>query len=268
MILPTPSLAKALPVLYEREGATATITLNRPDVLNALDDALSHALLEAIERASFDPDVRALLLTGAGRGFCSGADLGALRPEPQLDLGALLRERYHPLILAMRAAPKPIVCAVQGVAAGAGMSIALACDIVLAARSASFVQAFTRIGLVPDCGSTWLLPRLIGEARARALALMGERLDADAAQRAGLVWEVFDDTELMPAARHLAVHLAGQPTRALALTKQALAGTFERTLAEQLEHEATLQAEAGRTEDFREGVAAFLERRTATFRGR
>lgn len=256
------------PVRYEREDAIATITMNRPDVLNALDDAITRALLEAVERAAADETVRAVVVTGAGRGFSSGADLASVKPDAAIDLGRLLRERYHPLILAMRRAPKPVICAVNGVAAGAGMSVALAGDIVLAARSAYFVQAFSKIGLVPDAGSTWMLPRLAGEGRARALALLGERLDAEAAQCAGLVWKVHDDDALLPAARTLAAQLAQRPTRALALIKQAFDGTLERSLEEQLEREASLQTLAGRTEDFREGVLAFLERRAPLFRGR
>lgn len=255
-------------VLHDREGSVATITLNRPDVLNALNEPLACALLEEIERASADPRIRAVVLTGAGRGFSAGADLASVPPDAAIDLGALLRRRYHPMILAIRSMPKPVVCAVNGVAAGAGMSIALAADIVLAARSASFVQAFAKIGLVPDAGSTWLLPRLVGEARARALALLGERIDAETALRFGMIWQVFDDGELLPSAQRLASHLATQPTRAHALIKQAFDGSTERSLAAQLEHEAGLQAQAGRTEDFREGVAAFLERRAPVFRGR
>jgi len=256
------------PVLYERDEAVATLTLNRPEVLNALDGAITRALLEAVERAAADETVRAVVVTGAGRGFSSGADLASVKPEVALDLGRLLRERYHPLILAMRRMPKPVICAVNGAAAGAGMSIALAGDIVLAARSAYFVQAFSKIGLVPDAGSTWMLPRLVGEGRARALAMLGERLDAETAQRIGLVWEVHDDGALLPAAHALATQLSQRPTRALALIKEAFDGTMERALDEQLEREATLQTLAGRTEDFREGVAAFLERRAPHFRGR
>jgi len=256
------------PVRYERDEAVATLTLNRPEVLNALDDAIARGLLEAVERAAADEAVRAVVVTGAGRGFSSGADLASVKPEVALDLGRLLRERYHPLILAMRRMPKPVICAVNGPAAGAGMSIALAGDIVLAARSAYFVQAFSKIGLVPDAGSTWMLPRLVGEGRARALAMLGERLDAETAQRFGLVWEVHDDEALLPAAHALAQQLSRRPTRALALIKEAFDGTMERGLDEQLEREASLQTLAGRTDDFREGVAAFLERRAPQFRGR
>lgn len=255
-------------VLYESTQAIATITLNRPDVLNALDDALIRALRDAVERAAGDDAVRAVLLTGAGRGFSSGADLASVPPSPSLDLGQLLRERYHPVILAMRSMPKPVVCAVNGPAAGAGMSIALAGDIVLAARSAYFVQAFSKIGLVPDAGSTWFLPRYVGDVRARAMALLAERIDAPTAERFGLVWQVLDDEQLMPEARQLAARLAAQPTRACALIKQALNDSFGRDLPAQLELEATLQTQAGRTEDFAEGVAAFLQRRAPQFKGR
>lgn len=258
----------APPVLYESAQAIATITLNRPDVLNALDDALIRALRDAVERAAGDDTVRAVLLTGAGRGFSSGADLASVPPSPSLDLGQLLRERYHPVILAMRSMPKPVVCAINGPAAGAGMSIALAGDIVLAARSAYFVQAFSKIGLVPDAGSTWFLPRYAGDVRARAMALLAERIDAPTAERFGLVWQVLDDEQLMPEARQLAARLAAQPTRACALIKQALNDSFGRDLPAQLELEATLQTQAGRTEDFAEGVAAFLQRRAPVFKGR
>lgn len=256
------------PVLYEYDEAVATITLNRPAVLNALDDTLTRALLEAVERAAADAAVRAVIVTGVGRGFSSGADLASVKPDVALDLGRLLRERYHPLIVALRRMPKPVICAVNGAAAGAGMSIAIAGDIVLAARSAYFVQAFSKIGLVPDAGSTWMLPRLVGEGRARALALLGERIDAETAQRIGLVWEVHDDDALLPRAQALAKQLAQRPTRALALIKEVFEGTMQRDLEAQLEREASLQTLAGRTEDFREGVAAFLERRAPQFRGR
>lgn len=258
----------APPVMYESGEGIATITLNRPEVLNALNDALIGALREALERAAAEEAVRAVLVTGAGRGFSSGADLASVPPSPSLDLGELLRKRYHPVILAMRSMPKPVVCAVNGPAAGAGMSIALAGDIVLAARSAYFVQAFSKIGLVPDAGSTWFLPRYAGDVRARAMALLAERIDAPTAERFGLVWQVLDDEQLMPQARQLAARLAAQPTRACALIKQALNDSFGRDLPAQLELEATLQTQAGRTEDFAEGVAAFLQRRAPEFKGR
>lgn len=258
----------AEPILYHVNHAVATITLNRPEVLNALDDMLIRALREAVERAAGDDAVRALLITGAGRGFSAGADLASISPHDKIDLGRLLRERYHPLILAMREMPKPIVCAVNGAAAGAGMSIALAGDIVLAARSACFVQAFAKIALVPDAGSTWLLPHLAGASRARAMALLGERIGAEDALRFGLVWQVFDDEQLLPQAHQLVEHLATQPTRTYGLIKQALNASDGHDLRQQLELEASLQAQAGQGDDFIEGVNAFLQRRVPSFRGR
>ena len=254
-------------VLYEAAAGVATITLNRPEVLNALNEPLMRALADAVAIATSDDAVRAVVLTGAGRGFSSGADLASTGVSAA-EVGQLLRQRYHPVILALRQCPKPVVSAVNGVAAGAGMSLALAGDIVLAARSATFLQAFARIGLVPDAGSTWFLTRYGGDARARALAMLAERIDAAQAQSFGLVWAVHEDDALMPAARALAAHLATQPTRALALIKQALAAAPGNSLPEQLELEADLQAKAAATEDFREGVTAFLQKRPARFLGR
>ncbi|HQD82742.1 MAG TPA: enoyl-CoA hydratase-related protein [Quisquiliibacterium sp.] len=257
------------PVLYSVDGAVARITLNRPDVLNALNAALMTELRSAVELANDDPEVRAVLLTGAGRGFSAGADLGASKAgDAKRDSGFTLRTYYHPVVLAMRNMPKPIVSAVNGVAAGAGMSLALCGDIILAARSASFLQAFSKIGLVPDAGSTWFLPRYVGDVRARALAILADKIPAEDAQRMGLVWQVFDDEQLMPEAEKLAARLASMPTRAYALIKQALNASGGNGLADQLELEAQLQVEAGRTEDFREGVAAFLEKRAPQFKGR
>ena len=256
-------------VLYAAEGGVATITLNRPDVLNALNDALMAGLNDALARASSDDSVRAVIVTGAGRGFSAGADLTTVGPkDPTPDLGKALRERYNPVILAMRAMPKPIVTAVNGPCAGAGMSIALAGDIVLAGQSATFLQAFSKIGLVPDAGSTWFLPRYAGEVRARALAILADRISADDALRYGLVWKVFADDELLPQARAMAAHLASMPTRAYALIKEAMNDSLQRDLETQLNVEAELQAKAGLTEDFREGVAAFLAKRPPAFKGR
>lgn len=255
------------PVLYQVDGAVATITLNRPDVLNALNTALMLALREAITAASDDATVRAVIVTGAGRGFSAGADLASSSGGTG-NAGTTLRERYHPVILAMRAMPKPIISAVNGVAAGAGMSIAMAGDIILAARSASFLQAFSKIGLVPDAGSTWFLPRYVGDVRARALAILADRISATDAQNFGLVWQVHDDADLMPRAREMAERLAAMPTRAYAMIKQALNDSHQRDLSEQLELEADLQVQAGQTEDFREGVAAFLQKRPPQFKGR
>jgi len=256
------------PVLYAAEAGVATLTLNRPEVLNAINDDLLAALRQGLARAKADAAVRAVLMTGNGRGFCAGADLaaGARREGPD-DVAQRLRERYHPIVLAMRQFPKPIVGAINGVAAGAGMSLALACDIVLAGESASFLQAFTRIGLVPDCGSTWFLPRLVGDVRARALVMLADKISAADALRYGLVWQVFADAQLMPEAQATAQRMATMPTRAYDLIKQGLAVSSGNGFGEQLEVEALLQAQAMQTTDYKEGVAAFLEKRPAQFTG-
>lgn len=256
-------------VLYATEAGVATLTLNRPEVLNALNDDLLAALRQGLARAKADAAVRAVVLTGHGRGFCAGADLaaGAMREGPH-DVAQSLRERYHPIVLAMRQFPKPIVGAINGVAAGAGMSLALACDIVLAGESASFLQAFTRIGLVPDCGSTWFLPRLVGDVRARALVMLADKIPAADALRYGLVWQVFADAQLMPEAQATAQRMAKMPTRAYDLIKQGLAVSSGNGFGEQLEVEALLQAQAMQTTDYKEGVAAFLEKRPAQFKGK
>ncbi|PVY69905.1 2-(1,2-epoxy-1,2-dihydrophenyl)acetyl-CoA isomerase [Cupriavidus alkaliphilus] len=255
-------------VLYQASEGVATLTLNRPDVLNALNADILRELREAVDRAAADAEVRAVLLTGAGRGFCAGADLAARQGGGVTDSGTLLRERYHPIIMALREMPKPVVTAVNGVAAGAGMSLALAGDVVLAARSASFLQAFSKIGLIPDAGSTYFLPRYAGEMRARALAILAEKIDAQEAHRIGLVWKVHDDAALQDEAGKLARHLATMPTMAYAMIKQALNQSFGNDLAAQLEVEATLQSRASRSEDCKEGVAAFVEKRKPQFKGR
>lgn len=250
------------------EGVT-TITLNRPDVLNAIDDALLTDLHDALLAARCDDAVRAVVLTGAGRGFCAGADLAAVAARAgAVDVAQNLRDRYHPIVLAMRQLPKPIVAAVNGPAAGAGMSLALACDVVLAGESATFLQAFARIGLVPDCGSTWFLPRLVGDVRARAMILLADRIPARDALAYGLVWRVLPDDALAGEAQAIAARLAAMPTRALALAKQALVASDGHGLADQLETEAAQQSQAFATEDFREGVAAFLAKRPPRFVGR
>ena len=240
------------------------ITLNRPERLNALNVEMAAALDAAFDEAAADKTCRALLLTGAGRGFCAGQDLTEIVGASPADLERLL-EHYHPLILKIRALPIPVVCAVNGVAAGAGANLALACDIVLVARSATFVQAFTRIGLVPDCGGTWFLPRLVGTARARALAFLAEPLPAETAAEWGLVWRMTEDERLLPEAEALAARLASQASNALALTKRALDATGENTLAQQLDLEGELQRQAGAHPDHAEGVRAFLEKRPAAF---
>jgi 2-(1,2-epoxy-1,2-dihydrophenyl)acetyl-CoA isomerase len=258
------------PVLYQVQGAVATITLNRPDVLNALNDALTIALGAAVNQAASDEAIRAVMITANGRGFSAGADLSAVpaKADKPRDSSSVLRERYNPMISTIRAMPKPVITVVNGVAAGAGMSIALSGDIVLAGASASFLQAFAKIGLVPDAGSTYFLPRYVGQVRARALAMLADRIDAATALSYGMVWKVFPDDQLRAEADKLAVHMANMPTRAYAAIKQALNGSLDRTLEEQLELEANLQTELGRTEDFREGVSAFLQKRAPNFKGR
>ncbi|HMN83432.1 MAG TPA: enoyl-CoA hydratase-related protein [Burkholderiaceae bacterium] len=255
-------------ILQATENGVAWITLNRPDSLNALNAALLTGLRAALEQAAADDAVRAVVITGAGRGFSSGADLQATGSGGPRDPGRTLREFYHPLIELMRAMPKPIVTAVNGVAAGAGMSIALAGDIVIAGQSATFLQAFSKIGLVPDAGSTWFLPRYAGDVRARALAMLADRISSADALQYGMVWKVYADDALLAEARKMAEYLAKMPTRAYALIKQALNGTYDRTLTDQLELEAKLQTEAVKTEDATEGVKAFVEKRPPNFKGR
>ncbi|CAN7530888.1 enoyl-CoA hydratase-related protein [Cupriavidus necator] len=255
-------------VLYQASEGVATLTLNRPDVLNAMNGDLMRELRDGVERAAGDAAVRAVLITGAGRGFCAGADLAARGKDGITDSGTLLRERYHPIIMTLRQMPKPVVTAVNGVAAGAGMSLALAGDVVLAARSASFLQAFSKIGLVPDAGGTYFVPRYAGEMRARALAILAEKIDAEEAQRIGLVWKVHADDALQDEAGKLARHLATMPTMAYGMIKEALNQSFDNDLATQLEVEATLQSRASRSDDCKEGVAAFMEKRKPQFKGR
>jgi 2-(1,2-epoxy-1,2-dihydrophenyl)acetyl-CoA isomerase len=263
--------AAAQTVLVARDGGVATLALNRPEKLNSLNEAMHRELRAALEDCARDEDVRAILLTGAGRAFCAGQDLGERAMGDGTgapDLGDTLERLYNPLVRLIRGIEKPVVCAVNGVAAGAGANIALACDIVLAARSASFIQAFAGIGLVPDSGGTFFLPRLVGEARARGLALLGERLPAEQAAEWGLIWRCVDDEELPDEAGALAARLAEAPTRGLGLAKRALNASAANGLDAQLDLERDLQREAGRTEDYAEGVRAFLEKRPARFRGR
>jgi 2-(1,2-epoxy-1,2-dihydrophenyl)acetyl-CoA isomerase len=251
-------------VLISVEDGLQTITLNRPDRLNAFIPEMHQALRAALEQALGDSAIRAVLLTGAGRGFCSGQDLSLRRIEPgaaPIDLSVSLGSLYNPLVRRLRELPKPIVCAVNGVAAGAGANIALACDIVVAARSASFVQSFARLGLVPDSGGTYFLPRLVGAARAMGLALLAEPLRAEDAERWGLIWKVFDDDKLMAEATALARKLAAGPTKGYGLTKRALYASAHNSLDAQLDLERDLQREAGFSEDYRKGVAAFLEKK-------
>jgi 2-(1,2-epoxy-1,2-dihydrophenyl)acetyl-CoA isomerase len=258
-------------ILFEIAGGVAAITLNRPDKLNSFTAAMHVELREALQRVRTDAAVRALLITGAGRGFCAGQDLSERVMSGgggELDVGAALEQNYNPLVRGLRALPIPVLCAVNGVAAGAGCNFALACDIVIAARSARFIEVFSRIGLIPDAGGTYLLPRLIGTARAVGMALTAEAVSAEQAEAWGLIWKCVDDGELMPQARNLAATLAAGATRGFALTKQALYASSGNSIEQQLALEARLQREAAQTADFREGVQAFLEKRTARFSGK
>ena len=257
-------------ILVATDGPLRTITLNRPDKLNAFNEDMHLAFRAALEAARDDDGCRAVLLTGAGRGFCAGQDLGDRDPAKGEvpDLGETLRTFFNPNIRLIRDMPKPIIAAVNGAAAGAGANIALACDIVLAARNAKFLQAFARIGLIPDAGGSWTLTQLVGPARARGLAMLAEPLSADVAAEWGLIWKAVDDEVLMAEATDMAARLANGPTTGLTLTKQAILAATESTLEEQLDREAELQARAGTTADYREGVSAFLEKRAPRFTGR
>ena len=258
-------------ILFTIEQGVASLTLNRPEQLNSFNAAMHKEVREALKQVRQNAEVRCLLITGAGRGFCAGQDLGDRNVAPGTaapDLGESIENNYNPLIRTLRDLPMPVICAVNGVAAGAGANIALACDITLAARSASFIQAFCKIGLVPDSGGTWTLPRAVGMARAKALALLGDRLSAEQAEQWGMIWRCVDDAALQDEALKLARQLATQPTYGLALIKRALNASASNSFDEQLDLERDLQRLAGRSEDYREGVSAFMAKRTPEFKGR
>ena len=257
-------------ILYEIDQGVATITLNRPDVLNSFNRAMAVQVREAFSAASANPVIRAVLLTGAGRAFCAGQDLAEVMPKegPAPDLGDIVARGYNPIVRTIRQLDKPVVCAVNGIAAGAGANMAFACDFVIAASEASFVQSFSKIGLVPDTGGTFFLPRLVGMARATALMMLADKVTATDAVSMGLIHRVVEGGRLAEEALTLARDLAKRPTRGLGLIKRALTASATNGLDEQLALEAQLQAEAGSTADYREGVRAFLEKRPPVFVGR
>ncbi|MGK5077949.1 2-(1,2-epoxy-1,2-dihydrophenyl)acetyl-CoA isomerase PaaG [Janthinobacterium sp. HLX7-2] len=257
-------------ILFTIEQGIATLTLNRPDKLNSFTQAMHEEVRDAIAQVNADKSVRVFVLTGAGRGFCAGQDLSdrAVAPGSKgVDLGESVEKNYAPLVLALKALPMPVICAVNGVAAGAGANLALACDIVIAGKSASFVEVFCKLGLIPDTGGTFFLPRLIGSARAMGLAMLGEKLTAEKAEDWGLIWKCVEDAQLFDETQKLAVHFSTAPTKGLALTKQALAASGANTLPQQLALEARMMSELGNSDDYREGVASFMEKRTPQFKG-
>ena len=262
-------------VLVTHDAGVRTLTLNRPKALNSFTAAMHAELAAALEAAAGDPQVRCLVLTGSGRGFCAGQDLADPSVAPNLapgatptDVGATVERFYKPLALRVRAMPIPVIAAVNGVAAGAGANLALCCDLVIAKRSASFIQAFAKIGLVPDCGGTWLLPRLVGRARAIGLAMLGDKLPAEDAERLGLIWKCVDDLVFDAEVGAIAQRLVAMPTRALVTARAAIDTAQQLDFAAALSHEAGLQSDLGASHDYLEGVAAFMAKRAPVFTDR
>lgn len=262
-------------VLTKTQRNILTLTLNRPQALNSFNGDLHDALLAELKTAATDPSVRCVVLTGAGRGFCAGQDLSDPEIAPDLtpgatqkDIGQLIESRYKPLALLLADFPVPVIASVNGVAAGAGANLALICDIVIAARSASFIQAFSKIGLIPDVGGTWLLPRLVGRAKAMGLAMLGDKLPAEEAERIGLIWRCVDDDALAEQSLAMAERLAAMPSRALAETRRAMARSDRLSLSDALSMEAQMQGQLGRQHDYVEGVTAFFAKRTPRFTDR
>ena len=259
-------------LIIEHSDGLTTLTLNRPEKRNALNSELLRKLLDALQKINVSREVRAILLTGTGSGFCSGADLSDLEisnsRNQSLDLGLILEKLYNPIITEMRLSPKPIVCAVNGTAAGAGMSLALGSDVILAGQSASFVQAFSRLGLMPDMGGTWLLPRMIGTSRTMSMAMLAESISAEQAKDWGLIYDVVEDEKLSMKAREVALKLASGPTLAHGALKNAINRSARNSFIEQLQLEKNLQRQIGQTQDFSEGVSAFLSKRPPNFKGK
>jgi 2-(1,2-epoxy-1,2-dihydrophenyl)acetyl-CoA isomerase len=246
------------------------LTLNRPDVLNSFDRAMAQALQVELARAANNPDIRAVLLTGAGRGFCAGQDLSEVLPQgdgPMPDISEVVRASYNPIIRAIRGLEKPVICAVNGIAAGAGANLAFACDLTIAAEEASFVESFAKLGLIPDTSGTFFVPRLVGAQRATGMFFLAEKMSASKAKEWGLIWDVVPHAVLLDSARGLAKQLAQQATRGFGLTKRAMNASWANGLDEQLEMEARCMQEAGQTADYAEGVRAFLEKRAPKYTG-
>jgi 2-(1,2-epoxy-1,2-dihydrophenyl)acetyl-CoA isomerase len=255
-------------IKFEANGGWAEITLNRPDKLNSFNRPMAEELQDAIRNAATNDNIRCVILTGAERGFCAGQDLKEVLERHGEPLGNTVKHSYNPIILAIRELEKPVICAVNGTAAGAGANIAFACDFVLAAENAVFVQSFSKIGLIPDSGGTFFLPRLVGLPRATAMAMLGEKITAGEAVKMGLIYKSYADGELMDKAHELAGYLAKQPTRGFGLIKRGLNESLGNNLQSQLELEAELQTEAGKTHDYNEGVQAFVEKRKPKFTGK
>lgn len=256
---------------FEITDGVAVLTLNRPQSLNSFNTEMHAEVREALKIVKKSDEVRCLVLTGNGRGFCAGQDLSDRAVVPGAEapnLGESIEKNYSPLIRSLQALEMPVICALNGVAAGAGANIAFACDIVLAAKSASFIQAFCKIGLIPDCGGTWSLPNLVGRARAMGLAMLGDKVKAEQAEQWGMIWKAVDDDALKDEAMSMARHFATQPTKGLALIKRAINSASTNSLDEQLDLERDLQTLAGRTEDYREGVSAFMAKRQPNFKGK
>ena len=263
-------MEKSKTIIEIKNGPLLEIHLNRPDQLNAFNEEMSRAFITSLEGARDDERTRAILITGRGRGFCSGQDLGNRNPDTMSeapDLEKTISELYNPLVKLIREMPKPVICAVNGVAAGAGVNIAIACDIVVANEKAKFIQSFSKVGLIPDAGGSWMLPRLIGEARAKALSMTAFPLPARQAVEWGLIWSAYDENEFLGEARQLAVDLANGPTIGLGLTKQAIQNAVNQSYDFHLTQEAKFQGICGRSNDYKEGVRAFLGKRTPNFEG-
>lgn len=252
---------------YTQEGGIATITLNRPSVFNSFNQEMIKALQNSLDVAAQDASVRAVILTATGKAFCAGQDLGEVLEEKDIDFNKIVQENYNPLVLKIRNMDKPVIAAVNGVAAGAGANLALACDIVVAKESANFIQAFSKIGLIPDCGGTYFLPRLIGFQRASALMMLADKVSAAQAKEIGMIYDYFSDDEFDAQVAKLAEKLANLPTKGLAYTKKLLNQTFQNSIEEQLNQEGLFQAKSGNTSDYQEGVDAFLEKRNPVFKG-